>query len=71
MLLFRSEEHVRRWCSQWGQAFGSILSLDQAWLLAQAWYSEDRRKTEWRRKTKEEAQALFERLGLLGPFWQL
>jgi len=48
-----------------------ILSLDQGWRLAQAWYGPDRRVPEWRRKTVEEAEALFEELGLKGEFWRL
>ena len=71
MLLFRSEEHVDNWCRQWKLERGALLSLEQAWLLAQAWYGPDRREVAWRRKTLEEAEALFEDLGLTSPFWNL
>ena len=71
MLLFRSEEHIERWCARRQQAVGSRLSLPQTWNLARAWYSEDRRSPRWRRKTKEEAQALFQELGLTSDFWLL
>ena len=47
------------------------MSTQQAWGLARAWYSEDRRQPSWRRKTKEEAQAVLADLGLSSPFWQL
>jgi hypothetical protein len=44
--------------------------LDTAWELAKAWYH-DRVSAEWRRKTLEEAQAVFEGVGLVGEFWRL
>ena len=71
MLLFRSEEHIDRWCEAWNQPLGGLLSPHQAWGLAKAWYGEDRRETTWRRKTKEESQAIFRNLGLSVPFWEL
>ena len=71
MLLFRSEEHVRKWCAQNNREVGGLLSLTQAWGMAKAWYGEDRRSAEWKRKSKEEAQALFTGLGLTSAFWQL
>lgn len=71
MLLFRSEEHVDRWCRTWNQAKGGLLDPHQVWRLARAWYGEDRRTPGWRRKTKEEAQAVFASLGLTSAFWQL
>lgn len=71
MLLFRSEEHVERWCQTWKLPRGAILTLEQAWRLAQAWYVPDRREPTWRRKTVDEAEALFAELGLTGEFWNL
>ena len=71
MLFFRSEEHVIRWCKNWKFKTGGIISLDQGWLLAQAWYGPDRRKPEWRRKTFEETEVLFAQLGLSGTYWNL
>ena len=70
MLLFRSEEHVKCWCEQWNLPRGAILSLDQAWRLAQAWYG-DRLEPEWRRKTPEEVESLWAELGFTSPFWRL
>ena len=71
MLLFRSEEHVDRWCSSWGLPRGASLSLDQTWRLAHAWYSQDRRDPAWRRRTVEETESLLASLGLTEPFWNL
>jgi len=71
MLLFRSEEHVDRWCAQWHMPRGALLSLDTAWKLAAAWYTPDRRHPDWRRRTLEETEALLVELGLTGDFWAL
>jgi hypothetical protein len=70
MLAFRSEAHVERWCEQRGIAKGAVFSLEQAWRLAGAWY-EDRLSPVWRRRTPDEAEALFAELGLTGDFWRL
>ena len=70
MLLFRSEEHVDRWCRRWSQTRGEIFSLDQQWRLAQAWYG-DRLSLNWRRKTEEEVEEIFADLGFSSRFWEL
>lgn len=70
MLAFRSEEHVDRWREQRCLPRGSIFSLEQLWGLADAWYRE-RLSPDWRRKSPEEAEALFASLGLAGEFWRL
>ena len=70
MLLFRSEEHVEDWARAGHGPKGALLTLDQLWGLASAWYR-DRMAPGWRRRTPEEAQALLESLGLSGPFWSL
>ena len=70
MLLFRSEEHVDRWSEARGLARGGILSLDQLWGLASAWYR-DRLAPDWRRRTPHEAESVFAELGLTGEFWRL
>jgi len=71
MLLFRSEEHASRWCAQWDQPPGAVISLDQVWGLARGWYSTDPRDPAWRRKTLDDAQGYFTSLGLTTPFWSL
>jgi hypothetical protein len=70
MLAFRSEAHVDRWCEQRRIAKGAVFSLEQAWGLGDAWYR-DRLSSDWRRRTPEEAEALFAELGLTGDFWRL
>jgi|HubBroStandDraft_1064217.scaffolds.fasta_scaffold1632600_1 hypothetical protein len=70
MLLFRSEEEMDRWCRAWNLPRGAILSPSICWALAHAWY-QDRRDPMWRRRTVDEAHALFRQLGLTGDFWKL
>ncbi len=61
MLLFRSEQHVDRWCK---------LGLQQGCRLAKEWYG-DRLSPAWRTKSASEAEAAFARIGLKGEFWKL
>lgn len=69
-MLFRSEDHVDRWCKQWKQSRGEVISLEQQWRLARVWY-EDRLDFDWRRKTAEEVKSLWAELGFTSPFWSL
>lgn len=70
MLLFRSEEHAANWYERKGLPLGATLTLRQQWDLARIWYA-DRLSREWRRRTPEEAEAVFTSLGLVGEFWRL
>jgi hypothetical protein len=49
-------------------ARGAVLTLEQAWRLARAWYS-DRLRPDWRRKTIEDTAATFAELELTSYFW--
>ena len=70
MLLFRSEQHVDRWCKQWRVPRGGILSLEQGWRLSQLWYG-DRLSPDWQPMSAEQAQAVLSEVGLTGEFWAL
>ena len=70
MLLFRSEEHVETWYQRRGIPAGVIVTLEQQWELARIWYS-DRMSSDWRRRSPEEAEAVFTSLGLTDGFWRL
>jgi len=70
MLLFRSEEHVDRWCDQRGLERGGLVKPEQIWAMARAWYS-NVLSPDFRRRPPEEAQAFFTEINLTGPFWQL
>ena len=47
------------------------MSLQQQWQMAVAWYAEDRRDPNWRRRTAEEVNTVFSAIGLTGEFWQV
>ena len=70
MLLFRSEDHIERWCRAWRLPGGATLTVDQASSLADLWYH-DRQSEQWRRKSVDEAHAVFQSLGLVSDFWKL
>jgi hypothetical protein len=62
MRLFRSEEEV--------PDGGEVVPVTQLRELASRWYG-DRLDPEWRPRTREESQAILDRVGLSGPFWRL
>ena len=68
MNLFRSEEHIARWLG--GRAPGATIPVTKLAELAFAWWG-DRLSPEWVPHTREQNQAILDRLGLTGPFWQL
>ena len=68
MLFFRSEEHVAKWCRSAGVPVRPMISLEQLWQLAVAWY-ENRLSVESRRPAPDEMVGIFARIGLTGPFW--
>jgi len=70
MNLFRSEEHVARWLDSRGLKAGATISSAKLGELAEAWWS-DRLADDWRPRTRAESQAILDRLGLTGEFWQL
>lgn len=69
MTLFKSEAHLVIWLKTRGTPRGSVLSLEQAWRLAMAWYG-DPRDAQWRPRTREEQQAVVDSIGLRGAFWR-
>lgn len=68
MLIFRSEDHVERWLA--GRAPGAVMSIAKLAELSDAWWG-TRLAPDWRPRTREESQAILDRLGLTGPFWSL
>ena len=70
MLLFRSEEHVENWRAERALPRGTSLTVQQQWDLARVWYA-DRADPDWKRRTPEQAEAVFESVGLTGEFWRL
>ena len=70
MLIFRSEEHVDRWCAVRDMTRGAVVTPEQGWRLADAWYR-TKLRADWRRHTLEEAEAVLADIGLTGPDWNL
>jgi hypothetical protein len=68
MLFFRSEERVNEWCRDHAIPRRPILTLDQLWQLAVAWYA-NRLTPEARRPQPDEMRGIFASIGLEGPFW--
>lgn len=68
MNLFRSEEHIDRWLE--GRTPGATISVTKLSELAHAWYG-DRLAPDWTPHSREQNQAILDRLGLTGPFWRL
>ena len=68
MLFFRSEELIKAWCRSRGATPRPIVRMDQLWQLAVTWYS-TRLEAESRRPAPSEMRGIFERLGLVGDFW--
>ena len=68
MLLFRSEEHVNRWCTERGIPRRPLVSLEQLWQLSLEWYA-NRLTIESRRPDADEMVEIFASVGLDDPFW--
>lgn len=68
MLFFRSEARVIEWCSAGGHPVRPLVSIEQLWGLARAWYTTRLRPTS-RRPDPAEMREIFSGLGLTGPFW--
>lgn len=67
---FRDEAEVDAWCARHALPRGAVLTLPQLWRFASDWYGAYLQQP-WRKRTASEAQALFERHDLRGPFWSV
>ena len=63
MLFFRSEEQVRNWCKANNFPVRPLVSIDQLWRLASAWYS-TRLQPDSCRPKPAEMREIFARIGL-------
>jgi hypothetical protein len=68
MNLFRSEEHIKAWLG--GREPGATIPIEKLSELAFAWWS-DRLADDWQPHTRDQNQAILDRLGLTGAFWRL
>ncbi len=70
MLIFKDENEIDEWCKQYNKPKGEVLPIQQVWELAQIWYG-NYLDTDFKRKTKEIAENMFEKVGLTSNFWKL
>jgi hypothetical protein len=68
MNLFRSEEHIARWLGV--RKAGATIPAQVLCDLAHAWW-DTRLDPNWRPRSRDESQAILDRLGLVGAFWEL
>jgi len=68
MLFFRSEAQVIEWCRDRQVPVRPLVTLEQLWGLALAWYA-TRLRSESRRPQAAEMVEIFAGLGLTGEFW--
>jgi hypothetical protein len=68
MNLFRSEEHIARWLDT--RPPGATIPAQTLCDLAHAWW-DTRLSPHWQPRSRDENQAILDRLGLAGPFWTL
>jgi hypothetical protein len=68
MNLFRSEEHITGWLH--GREPGATIPVTKLSELAHEWWA-DRLSPEWQPHSRQQNQAILDRLGLTGAFWQL
>jgi hypothetical protein len=59
-----------RWCNARNVERGATMTIQQAWSLSQRWYG-GRLDADFRRPSAEEANRIFESVGLTGDFWKL
>lgn len=65
---FRDEAEVDAWCARHAMPRGAVMTLPALWRFASDWYG-SYLQAPWRKRTAEEAEALFARHDLTGPFW--
>ncbi len=70
MIIFRNEAEVDAWSEAHRIPKGDVQPVSKVWQLAREWYSGHRAR-DWTKRSASEAQALFARLGLTGPVWEL
>ena len=68
MLFFRSEENASKWCEERGVPLNPLVTMEQLWKMASAWYA-TRLQAESRRPKPDEIRQIFTSIGLQGDFW--
>lgn len=67
---FRTVADMREWCQRHSFPEGATMSLPALWQFANEWYGSYLAQP-WRKRSAAQAQELFRRHELIGPFWDL
>ncbi len=67
---FRTEADVDSWCARHALPKGATLTMPALWRFASDWYG-NYLAAGWRKRTPEEARALFEKHHFSGSFWRI
>jgi hypothetical protein len=67
---FHDEAGAKVWCARHSLPEGAVLSIPALWAFARDWYGGYLHEP-WRKRTAEEAMALFARHGLTTAFWRI
>jgi hypothetical protein len=70
ILFFSAQAKIGAWCTRHGRPKGAVLDIETGILLAERWFG-DYAMPEWRRKTREQALAVFTELRLDPSFWNM
>lgn len=70
MLIFRNKNEVDEWCQRHNKPKGQVLPIGQVWELSKLWYG-NYLDPDFKQKTKQEAEGIFEQIGLTSNFWKL
>ncbi len=70
MLLFDSEAQIDDWCERHRIRKGNVQPLSRVVEFAKVWYGRHADPA-WRKWSSEEAKAIFERFGFIGPIWDI
>lgn len=69
VLPFREQADVTEWCARHGIEHGATVPAAQIWELGREWYARHA-DPDWHKWTGAQAAAIFEHVGLTGPFWR-
>lgn len=67
---FKSARDLEDWCRRHDLPKGAIMTLPQLWEFARDWYGHYLARP-WKKRSVAEAESVFQRNGLTGPFWSL
>jgi hypothetical protein len=70
ILTFKGENDIEAWCKRHNKPKGHVMPIGKLWTLSRLWYG-NYLDPDFRRKTKDIAQSMFEQVGLTSEFWKL